>query len=67
MLKCPTVIELLSFSPFMFDKICFIYLGVPMLGTVMFAEGGTHKANSVKQERFIKASKTNGMSSGWHQ
>ena len=34
---------------------------------VRFAEGGTCKAKSVKQERFIKASQTDELGSGWRQ
>ena len=31
----PTIIVLLSVSPFMSASICFIYLGAPVLGTYM--------------------------------
>ena len=35
MLKSPTVIILLSSSPFISSNICFIYLGAPLLGAYM--------------------------------
>ena len=34
---------------------------------VRFAEGGTRKAMLVKQEKCVKASKADGLSSRWHQ
>ena len=34
--KPPTIIELLSISPFMLVNICFIYLGAPILGAHVF-------------------------------
>ena len=35
-LQSPTIIVLLSISPFMFVSICFMYLGAPILGTYVF-------------------------------
>ena len=35
-LNSPTIIVLLSISPFMSVNICFMYLGAPMLGTYIF-------------------------------
>ena len=43
----------------------FILIGY--FGHVRFAEGGTRKAKLVKQERFIKASKADGLSTRWCQ
>ena len=37
------------------------------LKAIRFAEGGTRKAKVVKQERFIKASKADGLSTRWCQ
>lgn len=36
-----------------------------IFGSVRFAEKGTCKAKLVKQERFIKASEADGLSSRW--
>ena len=36
MLKCHTIIVLLSISSFMFVNICFMYLGAPMLGAYIY-------------------------------
>ena len=38
-----------------------------IFGIAKFAKGGTHKAKAVKQERFIRASETDAMSSRWCQ
>ena len=35
-LKSPTMILLLSISPFKYVNICFIYLGAPLLGAFTF-------------------------------